>query len=59
LIVATREFAVAVRNAYVSISTFGPSFFTGRYPRQMPGNAKSGRASPPIIENTSPYGNRA
>ena len=51
-LVATSEFGVVVRNAYVSTSTFGPSFFTGRlYLRQIPGNAKSGRASLPSIEN--------
>src|SRR5688572_7689464 len=64
--VATRGFGVVVRNAYVSMSTFGPSFFTGPlYLRQMPGNAKSGRASSPVIENqchvagfTSPFGSQ-
>src|SRR5262249_37131598 len=62
--VATSEFGVVVRNAYVSMSTFGPSFFIGPlYPRQMPANAKSGRASRPFNENqchvagfTSPFG---
>src|SRR5262249_16528445 len=64
--VATSEFGVVVRNAYVSMSTLGPSFFTGPlYPRQMPANAKSGRASRPFNENqchvagfTSPFGSQ-
>src|SRR5215831_9302029 len=64
--VETSEFGVVVRNAYVSISTLGPSFFTGPlYLRQMPGKANSGRGSVPLIENqchvagfTSPLGSQ-
>src|SRR4051812_5542899 len=64
--VATSAFGVVVRNAYVSMSTFGPSFLIGPlYRRQMPGNANSGRASLPAMENqchvagfTSPFGSQ-
>src|SRR5262245_25062291 len=64
--VATSEFGVVVRNEYVSISTFGPSFFIGPlYLRQIPGNANSGRGSVPLRENqchvagfTSPLGSQ-
>src|SRR5689334_3409740 len=50
--VATSGFGVVVRNEYVSISTLGPSFFTGpRYRFQMPENANSGLGSSPLIEN--------
>src|SRR5438128_935511 len=64
--VATSEFGVVVKNAYDSTSTFGPSFFIGPLcRRQIPGNAKSGRGSSPVIENqchvagfTSPFGSQ-
>jgi len=52
IVVATRELGVVVRNEYVSMSTFGPSFFIRPlYLRQMPGNANSGRGSLPVMEN--------
>src|SRR6185503_54710 len=50
--VATSLFGVVVRNAYVSMSTLGPSFFTRPlYCRQIPGNANNGRSPSPRIAN--------
>jgi hypothetical protein len=66
LIVETSSFGVVVRNEYVSMLTGEPAYFTGpMYRRQIPGNANSGRASVPVIENqchvagfTSPFGSQ-